>query len=52
MPRLVGKQSNNKAGLGLLLIAVIATCGALEYSGVLDYIPNFGRLSIFTNQAQ
>ncbi len=43
MPRLVGKKSNPAlyAGLGLLTVAIVAV--ALEYFGVIDYIPNFGK---------
>ena len=43
MPRLVGKKSNPAlyAGLGLLAAAVGAV--ALDYFGVIDFIPNFGR---------
>jgi len=43
MPRLVGKKSNPVlyAGLGLL-VAAIAAIG-LEYFGVINYIPNFGK---------
>ncbi len=43
MPRLVGKKSNPAlyAGLGLLVVAVGAI--SLEYFGVIDYIPNFGK---------
>ncbi len=43
MPRLVGKKSNPAlyAGLGLLVVGIGAV--ALEYFGVIDYIPNFGK---------
>ena len=43
MPRLVGKKNNSAlyAGVGLL-IAVIGAV-ALEYFGVIDPMPNFGK---------
>jgi hypothetical protein len=43
MPRLVGKKNNSAlyAGVGLL-IAVIGAV-ALEYFGVIDFMPNFGK---------
>jgi hypothetical protein len=43
MPRLVGKKPNPAlyAGLGLLVVAVGAI--ALEYFGVVNYIPGFGK---------
>lgn len=43
MPRLVGKKTNPAlyAGIGLLVAAIGAI--ALEYFGVIDYIPNFGK---------
>lgn len=43
MPRLVGKKTNPAlyAGVGVA-VAVIGAI-ALEYFGVIDYIPNFGK---------
>jgi hypothetical protein len=44
MPRLVGKKNNsalNYGGLGFLIAVVGAV--ALEYFGVIDLIPNFGK---------
>ncbi|NUN66540.1 hypothetical protein HCU40_17685 [Pseudanabaena biceps] len=43
MPRLVGKKNNSAlyGGLGLLVIGL--GCVALEYFGVVDFIPNFGK---------
>ena len=43
MPRLVGKKNNSAlyGGIGLL-IAVIGAI-ALEYFGVIDLIPSFGK---------
>jgi hypothetical protein len=45
MPRLVGKKTNPAlyAGLGLLVVAIGAI--ALEYFGVVNYIPGFGKES-------
>lgn len=43
MPRLVGKKNNSAlyTGVGALVAAVGII--ALEYFGVIDFIPNFGR---------
>ncbi|PZV18812.1 MAG: hypothetical protein DCF20_01780 [Pseudanabaena sp.] len=43
MPRLVGKKNNSAlyAGFGLLIAAIGAV--ALEYFGVIDLVPNFGK---------
>jgi hypothetical protein len=43
MPRLVGKKNNSAlyGGIGLL-VAVIGAV-ALEYFGVIDLVPNFGK---------
>jgi len=43
MPRLVGKKTNPAlyAGLFVLLAAIGAV--TLEYFGVIDFIPNFGK---------
>ena len=45
MPRLVGKKSDFVlyASLGFLFAAIAAV--SLEYFGVIDYIPNFGKES-------
>lgn len=43
MPRLIGKQSSNSGYIGLFLILAIATAGSLEYLGVINVIPGFGR---------
>lgn len=45
MPRLVGKKSNVAVYTGLgLLIAAIAAIG-LEYFGVINVVPGFGKES-------
>ncbi|MFM7437172.1 MAG: hypothetical protein ACKO2V_00990 [Snowella sp.] len=43
MPRLIGKKSSPAlyAGFGFLIILVGAI--TLEYFGVINYIPNFGK---------
>jgi hypothetical protein len=43
MPRLVGKKANPAlyVGLGLFVVAISAI--ALEYFGVVNYIPSFGK---------
>lgn len=43
MPRLVGKKSNGGAYAALLLLVAAGTVTALEYAGVTDAIPVFGR---------
>ncbi len=43
MPRLVGKQTNSALYTGLILLVVALGAVALEYFGVVNYIPNFGR---------
>lgn len=43
MPRLVGKRSNNKANI-IVLIMLVAIVGVmLEYLGVINIVPGFGR---------
>lgn len=43
MPRLVGKQTNPALYTGLVLLIVALGAVALEYFGVVNYIPNFGK---------
>lgn len=43
MPRLAGKQSNEGLLVSLLMLAAIATAIGLEYAGVIDIVPDFGR---------
>lgn len=45
MPRLVGKKSNSALYVGLILVATATGLVAMEYFGVVDYIPNFGKPS-------
>lgn len=48
MPRLVGKKTNFSLYVGLILFVAALGAVALEYFGVVNYIPNFGREN--TNQ--
>lgn len=54
MPRLVGKQS--KAGLytGLVCVAAIAVAGtiAMEYFGIINEVPGFGKNQKLIGQPQ
>lgn len=52
MPRLIGKQSSNSWYAGLLIFAVIAVAGSLEYFGFINLIPGFGRDSGSSDQSQ
>ncbi len=42
MPRLEGKRSNIGLYIGLLIIVLLLALLALEFTGVLNLIPNFG----------
>ncbi len=48
MPRLVGKKTNSSLYVGLILLIAALGAVALEYFGVVNYVPNFGREN--TNQ--
>ena len=43
MPRLVGRQSSGGASVVLLLLIAIGAATALEYEGVINVVPNFGK---------
>ena len=43
MPRLVGRQSNGGASVVLLLLIAIGAATALEYEGVINVVPDFGK---------
>lgn len=43
MPRLVGKQNNSVLYTGLAMLIAAVGVVALEYFGVVDLIPNFGK---------
>lgn len=51
MPRLVGKKSNSALYVGLILVASALGLVAVEYFGVVDYIPNFGKPSALNNSS-
>jgi hypothetical protein len=42
MPRLVGKQSNSSAYISLAVVAIVGAAVSLEYTGAVDYVPQFG----------
>jgi hypothetical protein len=43
MPRLVGKQSSKDGYVAITVIAIAAIVVAFEYSGLINYVPGFGR---------
>jgi hypothetical protein len=43
MPRLVGKQSNKDGYIASTLLVVAAVAIAFEYSGLVNFVPRFGR---------
>lgn len=43
MPRLVGKKDNSALYAGLAILIAAAGTIALEYFGVIDLVPNFGK---------
>jgi hypothetical protein len=43
MPRLIGKQTNSNGYIALMLLAAVGTVGVMEYTGVIDIIPQFGK---------
>jgi hypothetical protein len=43
MPRLLGKSSKAPLYVGVTLVIAIAGAFALEYFGVIDVVPNFGK---------
>lgn len=43
MPRLVGKKNNYAAYTGVAVLIAAAGAVALEYFGVIDLVPNFGK---------
>jgi hypothetical protein len=43
MPRLLGKPSKTPLYIGTALLVAVAGVFALEYSGIIDVIPNFGK---------
>jgi hypothetical protein len=43
MPRLLGKPSKTPVYFGMAFLAVLAGSAVLEYSGVINVIPGFGK---------
>jgi hypothetical protein len=43
MPRLLGKSSKTSLYIGTALAVAVVGAIALEYSGIIDVIPNFGK---------
>lgn len=43
MPRLVGQRSNSGLYLGLFVAIAVITTVLVEYFGVIDVVPGFGR---------
>lgn len=43
MPRLVGKQSHTGENVAALIVLAAIAGVALEYIGVVDVVPGFGR---------
>ena len=43
MPRLVGKKNNSALYAGVGLLIAVTGAVALEYFGVIDLMPNFGK---------
>jgi hypothetical protein len=43
MPRLVGQRSHNGANITVLIILLAIFGVLLEYFGVIDIVPGFGR---------
>lgn len=54
MPRLVGKQSNRGLYVGLVGLAAIAVAGtvAMEYFGIVNTVPGFGKDRQLIGQVQ
>jgi hypothetical protein len=43
MPRLLGKSSKMPTYFGIAFLAILAGAASLEYSGVINVIPGFGK---------
>jgi hypothetical protein len=43
MPRLVGQRSNGGLYLGLTVAIAVVAATMVEYIGVIDWVPGFGR---------
>jgi hypothetical protein len=51
MPRLLGKSSKTPLYVGAALVIAIGGAVALEYSGTVDVVPNFGKDQKIMGQA-
>ncbi len=51
MPRLVGKKGNSALYVGVILVAAALGLVAVEYFGVVDYVPNFGKPSALNSNS-
>jgi hypothetical protein len=52
MPRLLGKSSKTPLYVGTALVVAIAGAFALEYSGIVDVVPNFGKAQKIIGQSK
>lgn len=43
MPRLLGKTSKTPVYFGIAFLSLLAGAVALEYSGIVNVIPSFGK---------
>lgn len=43
MPRLIGKKNNSALYTGLAMLIAASGVVALEYFGVIDFAPDFGK---------
>ncbi|NJR37558.1 MAG: hypothetical protein HC781_00400 [Leptolyngbyaceae cyanobacterium CSU_1_4] len=52
MPRLVGKQSNDGLRVSLVMLTAIAIAAGLEYVGIIDLVPGFGKDNVTLSVAR
>jgi hypothetical protein len=54
VPRLIGKQSNRGLYSGLIFFTAIAVAGAIavEYFGIINIVPGFGKNQKLIGQVQ
>ena len=50
MPRLQGKRPNIAIGSGVAIVLLVAIAILLEFFGVIDWVPNFGRENRSTSE--
>lgn len=49
MPRLVGKKTNSAVWIfPLIAVVAVGAIAKMEYTGAVDFVPQFGRSSIET----